>query len=95
MPRPPEMTYKIMSSIRSHDTKPEKMLGQALWKLGLRHRKHYKIKGKPDFVFVKAKLAVFCDGDFWHGNNWRVRGMNSFDSDTPIRLAAVRTNRMT
>ncbi|TAJ79308.1 hypothetical protein EPO44_19395, partial [bacterium] len=24
----------------------------------------------PDIVFPKAKLAIFCDGDFWHGRNW-------------------------
>ena len=24
--------------------------------------------GKPDFVFPKARLALFIDGDFWHGH---------------------------
>lgn len=28
------------------------------------------LPGKPDIVFVKAKVAIFCDGDFWHGRNW-------------------------
>ena len=43
------------------------LLGKAMWSLGLRYRKHYnKLKGKPDYVFVTAKVAVFCDGDFWH-----------------------------
>lgn len=70
-----------MSSIKGKDTKPEKILGSEMWKLGLRYRKHYKIKGKPDFVFVKKKVAVFCDGDFWHGNNWKIRGMRSFEEE--------------
>ncbi|MDR2191635.1 MAG: very short patch repair endonuclease [Endomicrobium sp.] len=34
-------------------------------------RRKYKIKGKPDFVFLKNKIAVFTDGCFWHGHNCR------------------------
>lgn len=34
-------------------------------------RRNYKIKGKPDFVFPKKKIAVFCDGCFWHGHDCR------------------------
>ena len=30
--------------------------------------------GRPDIVFPERKVAVFCDGDFWHGNQWRRRG---------------------
>tara|TARA_B100000686_G_C16800296_1_gene985479 strand:+ start:1780 stop:2112 length:333 start_codon:yes stop_codon:yes gene_type:complete len=52
-----------------------------MWKLGLRYRKHYKIAGKPDFVFIRNKIAVFCDGDFWHGNNWKLRGIKSFQEE--------------
>jgi DNA mismatch endonuclease (patch repair protein) len=40
----------------------------ALHKKGLRFRKHVKdLPGKPDIVFRKAKVAIFIDGDFWHG----------------------------
>ena len=81
MNRDPRTTYKIMSSVKSKDTKPERILGRAIWKLGLRYRKHYKLIGKPDFVFVKAGIAVFCDGDFWHGNNWRIRNLGSLDNE--------------
>lgn len=34
-------------------------------------RRNYKIKGKPDFVFLDKKIAVFTDGCFWHGHNCR------------------------
>lgn len=34
-------------------------------------RRNYKIKGKPDFVFHKEKIAVFVDGCFWHGHDCR------------------------
>ena len=77
MPRDPETTYRIMSAVKSKNTVPERLLGRAMWRLGLRYRKHGKIIGRPDFVFSKVKIAVFCDGDFWHGNNWRNRGLKN------------------
>lgn len=40
-----------------------------------------KLKGKPDIVFTKLKVAIFIDGDFWHGNNWKLRGLNSFEDE--------------
>ncbi len=81
MGRNPETTSKIMSAIRSKDTKPERLLAKALWHRGLRYRKHYLIKGRPDLAFVSAKIALFCDGDFWHGNNWRIRGLSSLEEE--------------
>jgi len=82
MSRDAETTYRIMSAIKSKDTKPEIILGKAMWALGLRYRKHVKdIPGKPDFAFKGRKIAVFCDGDFWHGNNWKLRGMNSLKEE--------------
>jgi DNA mismatch endonuclease (patch repair protein) len=70
-----------MSAIKSKNTAPEVALGRAMWKLGLRYRKHHKAIGKPDYIFIKKKIAVFCDGDFWHGNNWKIRGMKSFEDE--------------
>jgi DNA mismatch endonuclease (patch repair protein) len=34
-------------------------------------RRNYKLFGKPDFVFLKTKTAIFVDGCFWHGHNCR------------------------
>jgi DNA mismatch endonuclease (patch repair protein) len=31
------------------------------------------LPGKPDIVIGKAKVAIFCDGDFWHGRNLKAR----------------------
>jgi len=82
MARTPEITYKIMSAIKSKNTKPEKILRKELWARGMRYRVNYKLlKGKPDIVFIKAKIAVFCDGDFWHGHNWAIRGLPSLDAE--------------
>jgi len=70
-----------MSSIRSKNTRPEIIFGKILWKNNLRYRKHYAIAGKPDFVIVSSKLAVFVDGDFWHGNNWKLRGIKDLSTE--------------
>ena len=63
-----------MQHIKSKDTKIEVALRKALWKKGLRYRKNYsKLPGKPDIAFVKYKVAVFCDSEFWHGYDWEHR----------------------
>lgn len=73
-----ETTHKIMSAIHSKDTRPEISLRKELWRRGLRYRKNYKkIIGKPDIVFVRTHIAIFVDGDFWHGHNWAVRNYGS------------------
>jgi DNA mismatch endonuclease, patch repair protein len=62
------------ASSRKEDTRCERLLRNALWRLGLRFRKNIaSLAGKPDVVFVRARVAVFCDGDFWHGRNWEAR----------------------
>ena len=63
---------KTMSKIRSKNTRPEVVLRKALWKMGYRYRKNYKgLPGTPDIVFLKEKVIVFIDGEFWHGYNWK------------------------
>lgn len=82
VPRNAETTHKIMSAIKSKDTEPELLVRKALWKDGYRYRINVrKLPGKPDIVFTKAKIAVFCDGDFWHGHNWAVRGLPSLEEE--------------
>jgi DNA mismatch endonuclease, patch repair protein len=55
----------------SKDTRAEIMLCRALSEHGLRYRRNVgTIPGKPDVVFTAAHVAVFCDGDFWHGRAW-------------------------
>lgn len=82
MIRDPNITSKIMASIKSTDTKPEMLLRRALWNRNYRYQVHYKkIPGRPDIALTKAKIAIFCDGDFWHGNNWKLRGLSSFEEE--------------
>lgn len=80
--RTSEITHKIMSAIPSKDTKPELLLRKALWRENLRYRVNYKdLPGKPDVVFTKYRIVIFCDGDFWHGHNWAIRGMSSLEEE--------------
>jgi DNA mismatch endonuclease (patch repair protein) len=60
-----------MSAIRNKGTKMEILLGKSLWAEGFRYRKNYTgIIGKPDFVLVKYKIAIFVDSEFFHGKDW-------------------------
>ncbi len=69
----PEQRHKNMKNIRAKDTKIELMLRKALWEKGFRYRKNYtEIPGKPDVVLTKYKIAIFCDGEFFHGKDWEL-----------------------
>lgn len=64
----PEQRSYCMSRVKGKDTGLEKLVRSELHQRGLRFRKHVKdLPGKPDVVFSRAKVAVFIDGDFWHG----------------------------
>ena len=61
-------THYRMSRVRQKDTNTELVVRSRLHLEGLRFRKNVKdLPGAPDIVFPKQKLAVFVDGDFWHG----------------------------
>lgn len=69
-----EQRSKIMSAIKSKDTKEEVLLAKALWHKGYRYRKNdKKVFGNPDLTFKKLKIAIFVDGEFFHGHNWEER----------------------
>ncbi|MDD6794372.1 MAG: very short patch repair endonuclease [Clostridiaceae bacterium] len=80
-----EQRHKNMKNIKSKDTKIERKLCKALWNKGYRYRKNYvKLPGKPDIALTKYKIAIFCDGEFFHGKDWnkqKVRLEKSNNSD--------------
>lgn len=66
----PEQRRATMSKIRGRDTKLELLVRRELHHRGHRYRVNATwLVGKPDIVFTRIKLAIFVDGDFWHG--WR------------------------
>jgi DNA (cytosine-5)-methyltransferase 1 len=66
----------IMRKVPSINTAPEVKLRKALWSQGLRYKICPKnLAGKPDIILPSIRLAIFIDGDLWHGNQWRRRGL--------------------
>jgi DNA mismatch endonuclease, patch repair protein len=96
--RDPAITSYIMSHVRSRDTEPEMLLRRELWTRGLRYRVRSQLPGKPDLVFTRHLLAVFVDGDFWHGHGWAARGFTSMEEqfrnhrDPDKWIAKIRRN---
>ena len=69
---PAQRSY-CMSRVKGKDTALERAVRSELHMRGLRFRKHVRqLPGKPDIVFARAKVAVFVDGDFWHGYRFPV-----------------------
>jgi DNA mismatch endonuclease (patch repair protein) len=63
----PAQRSHCMAQVKGTNTQPEIILRKALWKKGFRYRLHPDLPGRPDFVFVKQRVAIFVDGCFWHG----------------------------
>jgi len=68
-----EKRSEIMSKVRSKGNKSTELRLIKLFKENgiAGWRRNYSIKGRPDFVFIKQRVAVFIDGCFWHGHDCR------------------------
>lgn len=95
----------VMTANRGRDTKPERLLRSALHRQGLRFRVNARplpdLRRTADLVFLKARVAVFVDGCYWHGcpdhyrpatknsDFWRekIQGNQVRDADTDTRLS--------
>ena len=65
---------KSLRANRSIGTSIEVIFGRLLYAAGVRYRKNdRKVCGSPDFTLPGLKIAVFCDGEFWHGRDWERR----------------------
>jgi len=62
---------ELMAKVRNKDTDIELILGAALNTSGIVFEKNSPLLGKPDIIIPDSKIAVFCDGDFWHGKNYK------------------------
>lgn len=64
-------TRKRMSHVKLKKGYEEVVLAKALWHKGYRYRLNYKgLPGSPDIAIIKYKVAIFVDGEFWHGYKW-------------------------
>jgi DNA mismatch endonuclease Vsr len=90
-----EASSRAMRSNTKYNTKPELLLRRELWRLGARYRKNVPgLPGQPDVVFPSARVVIFCDGDFWHGRNWRVlRAKLARRANPQYWIAKIRANK--
>jgi len=75
-----EARSRNMSKIRAKNTLPELKVRRYLYSKGYRYRIHYSLKGKPDIVFPKKKIAIFINGCFWHGHGCKIDHVSKSNS---------------
>jgi DNA mismatch endonuclease (patch repair protein) len=90
----PEQRHKCMSHIKSKNTSIEILLRKALWREGIRYRINYKsLPGKPDIAITKYKIAVFCDGELWHGKDWKEK-KNTIKTNKKFWISKIEKNML-
>lgn len=78
------VTSRIMRSVKRAHTKPELALRKALHRGGVRFRLQAgDVYGHPDLVIRRFRIAVFVDGDMWHGNEHVRRGLPNLEALFP------------
>jgi DNA mismatch endonuclease (patch repair protein) len=95
----PATRSRVMSRIRGRDTGPERLLFAQLNSNGVSCECHPgDLPGRPDFVFRSVRVAVFVDGDFWHGwhfASWRDKLSEKWEAKIEAtRIRDRRTRRL-
>lgn len=81
-----------MRRVKNKDSEIEMLLRRELWSRGLRYRKNVSsVFGKPDIAFIRKKIAIFCDSEFWHGYNWEERKLD-FKSHQDFWIPKIERN---
>jgi len=62
-----------MSRIKGTNTKIDLKMKKILSEMKYKHEMYPKMYGHPDFIITRKKIAIFCDGDFWHGYKYEER----------------------
>jgi DNA mismatch endonuclease (patch repair protein) len=86
----PEKRSALMARIRGKNTGPERAVGAIINSLGLKPECHVsELPGRPDFIFRALRIAIFVDGDFWHG--WRFPAWrNKLSEKWELKIASNR-----
>ena len=81
-----------MAAVKGKGTKIELLLAKALWSAGIRYRKNDRsVFGHPDFSHKGKKIAIFCDGEMWHGKDWELR-KEEFKSNQDFWIPKIERN---
>lgn len=87
-----EQRHKNMVAVKAKGTKPELLLAKAMWSAGLHYRKNNKtVFGCPDFVHKGKKIAIFVDGEMWHGKDWE-KQQEDFKSNREFWIPKIERN---
>jgi DNA mismatch endonuclease, patch repair protein len=64
-------TSTRMTNVKLKHGDAEQVLAKLLWKRNFRYWLNYKkLPGSPDIAIKRYNIAVFVDGEFWHGYDW-------------------------
>lgn len=88
-----EYRSKMMSKIRSTGGKAETLLAKRIWHEGYRYFRNYKkLPGKPDIAITKYKIAIFVDGEFWHGYDWENQKLKRIHTNREYWIPKIEKN---
>ena len=98
----PETRSRMMSGIRSKNTRPEMLVRRGLHRMGFRFRLHSSgVPGRPDLVLPRYRAAIYVHGCFWHGHDchlfklpstradfWRSKIARNVERDQEVRATS-------
>lgn len=88
----PEQRRKNMQAVKNKGSEIERILQEELISAGYTFTTNdTSVFGKPDIVFHKEKIAIFCDSEFWHGWNWEVK-KHEIKSNQDFWIAKIERN---
>lgn len=85
-------TSRRMSRVKLKKNKCEVILSKQLWHHGYRYRLNYKkLPGSPDIVLTRYNLAIFVDGEFWHGKDF-INRKNTLNKNKDYWIEKIEEN---
>ncbi|MFA6586934.1 MAG: very short patch repair endonuclease [Bacilli bacterium] len=88
-----EEIHRNMSRIRGKDTSIELLLRKELYARGYHYRTNMKgLPGRPDIVLLRAPIAIFCDGDFFHGYDYN-KIISELKTNSSYWIEKIEANR--
>lgn len=88
----PVQRHRNMVAVKTKGTHIENLLAKAMWQAGIRYRRNDRtIFGHPDFSNKSKNIAIFCDGEMWHGKDWE-KQQEDFKSHRDFWIPKIERN---